>query len=77
MTRGRKLLTRRQDEVLRYIAQYRAANGYSPTHDEVAAHVGITQSRAHTIAMALIRKGYLRRTTKATRNLIVIERGTA
>lgn len=70
MARGRQTISQRQYDVLTYITDYRAVNGYSPTLYEVGGELGIAPGRAQRIAAQLVRKGYLRRTVAKYRNLV-------
>lgn len=65
-------LTRRQSEVLDYIAKYVSENGFSPSYQEIMEHMGYSsKSRVHHVIKALVDRGYLKRIPNATRCLQV------
>lgn len=65
-----RALTEKQRRVLEYIAQYREANGRSPTLAEIGAAVGnISPVAALAHVEALEQKGYLRRRAGRRRGL--------
>jgi repressor LexA len=71
MTHG---LTPRQNEALTFIAGYVAARGYSPTLDEIAAHLGLAaKSGAHRIVCALIERGALTMLPNRARSIQIVE----
>ncbi|MDW8130792.1 MAG: transcriptional repressor LexA [Bryobacterales bacterium] len=63
-------LTRRQKQVLDFIAAYQAENGYSPSYEEIAAGLGLASlATVHKHIAALERKHYLRRGFNQSRSL--------
>ncbi len=63
-------LTRRQKEVLDFIAAYQAEHGYSPSYEEIAAGLGLASlATVHKHIAALERKHYLRRGFNQSRSL--------
>ena len=70
MTRG---LTQRQAQVLEFIEEFTAQNGYPPTVREVAGNFGFRSPRAaHDHMKALEKKGYLRSRAGRPRALEVL-----
>ena len=70
-------LTKRQAAILQFIAQTIQDQGYPPTLAEIGAHFGIRSTNGVTDhLLALERKGYLTRSSKA-RSLHVTEKGVA
>lgn len=70
-------LTKRQAAILQFIAQTIQDQGYPPTLAEIGAHFGIRSTNGVTDHLvALERKGYLTRSSKA-RSLHVTEKGVA
>jgi repressor LexA len=63
-------LTRRQKEVLDFIAGFIRENGYSPSFEEIAGGVGLASiATVHKHLTALDTKGYLRRSFNQSRSL--------
>ncbi len=61
-------LTKRQAEILEYIAEYISRQGFPPTLKEIGAHFGISSTNAVSDHLkALSRKGYLRRRADQSR----------
>lgn len=54
-----KEATKKQKEVLNFIALFIEANGYSPSFAEIAHHFGIYPNAAHDFVSALAKKGHL------------------
>lgn len=68
-------LTRRQEEVLRYIARYVDERGFPPTIREMGDALEITSLRGVTVHLdALQRKGYVRREPVIPRGLTLLKR---
>lgn len=64
MKNGKKNLTARQAEVLRFLVDYIREHGYPPTVREISRHIGARSTRAATIHLeALEKKGYVARTS--------------
>jgi repressor LexA len=66
-------LTEKQEAVLRYIAEYRAASGYPPTNREIASHFEITPKAAHDYILVLERKGVVRTRGRSSRSIEIIK----
>ena len=67
-------LTHRQSQILRWIVDYRAQHGYSPTVREIADGVGISSPNgveAHLTA--LIEKGTITRELGKARTIVPVE----
>lgn len=63
-------LTRRQKEVLDFIAEFVEENGYSPSYEEIAAGMNLASlATIHKHISALGAKGYLRRSFNQSRSL--------
>lgn len=63
-------LTRRQKQVLDFIARYQTDNGYSPSYEEVARGLGLASlATVHKHILALEAKNYLRRGFNQSRSL--------
>jgi repressor LexA len=69
-------MTPRQAEILAYIAEYTAENGYAPTLQEIGRRFSLSSvATVHKHVSRLIEKGYLRRGRKnASRDLEVVAR---
>jgi len=68
-----KSLTERQRQTLRFIESYIELHGFAPTVREVAAHLTITTKGAHDHLRAIERKGYIRRSSRRSRAIAVME----
>jgi repressor LexA len=63
-------LTRRQKEVLDFIAQFVDTNGYSPSYQEIARGLGLASlATVHKHIQALENKHYLKRSFNQSRSL--------
>ena len=62
-------LTPRQLQIMRFIRDYRASRGYSPTMDELAAHMDVSKVTVFEHVGALEHKGLLKRTPHKARSL--------
>jgi len=63
-------LTRRQKQVLDFIARYQSEQGYSPSYEEIAEALGLASlATVHKHISALEAKGYLRRSFNQSRSL--------
>jgi repressor LexA len=68
-------LTRRQKEVMDFLASFIANKGYSPSYEEIAAGLGLASlATVHKHIQALEAKQYLRRSYNHSRSLEVAER---
>ena len=68
-------LTRRQKEVMEFLATFINKNGYSPSYEEVASGLGLASlATVHKHVQALEAKQYLKRSYNHSRSLEVAER---
>jgi len=68
-------LTRRQKEVMDFLADFIDRNGYSPSYEEIASGLGLASlATVHKHIQALETKQYLRRSYNHSRSLEVAER---
>ena len=68
-------LTRRQKEVMDFLSNFIANNGYSPSYEEIASGLGLASlATVHKHIQALEAKQYLRRSYNHSRSLEVAER---
>ena len=68
-----KKLTHRQQQVLDYIQDYIASNGYPPTLREVAGQFDLSGPRAAVKHLdALVRKGHIRRSPGSSRGILIL-----
>lgn len=68
-------LTKRQKEILDYIANYIKEHGYSPTYEEIMGHFGLSAfSTVFEHLTALINKGFLKRDENKERGLYLPEK---
>jgi len=66
-------LTRKQKAVFDFIDAYLAANGYSPTLEEIGAHFGMASLNAvHKHITTLEQKGFIRRMTNRARSIQLV-----
>ena len=71
-------LTDRQREVLAAIEQYIRAYGYPPSFRELGALMGVTSTNAvEDVLAALERRGYIRRTPRIARGIVIVKGATA
>lgn len=70
-------LTRRQAEILAYIRQYAAQQGFAPTLQEIGGHFGLSSvATVHKHVAQLVAKGYVKRERpNASRDLTVVDHG--
>jgi len=73
--RAMKKPTRRQEEVLEFIARYIQAHAYSPTIREVADFFSISVKGAHDHLAALKKKGLLRQGDNKPRTMELVKTG--
>ena len=65
-------LTKRQEDVLKYIKKYVAKHGFPPATREIGAALGLTSpATVHTHIKKLVQKGYLRTTKSKFRTIEV------
>ena len=63
-------MTHAQKAALDFVTRHFAEHGFSPSYDEIAAHLGVkSKSHAHRIVSALIAQGWLCRNTDRARAL--------
>ncbi len=68
-------LTRRQKEVLDFIAAYQVENGYSPSYEEIARGLKLASiATVHKHISALDKKNYLQRSHNQSRSIEVAPR---
>lgn len=68
-------LTKRQKEILDYIANYIKEHGYAPTYEEIRTKLGLSAfSTVFEHLTALINKGFLRRDENKERGLYLPEK---
>jgi repressor LexA len=68
-------ITRRQKEVLDFIAAYQVENGYSPSYEEIARGLNLTSiATIHKHISALEKKNYLQRSHNQSRSIDVAPR---
>jgi repressor LexA len=68
-------LTRRQKELMDFLAKFVADNGYSPSYEEIAAGLGLASlATVHKHVQALEAKQYVQRSYNHSRSLDVGER---
>jgi repressor LexA len=68
-------LTRRQKEVLDFIASYQVENGYSPSYEEIARGLKLASiATVHKHISALDKKNYLHRSHNQSRSIDVAPR---
>ncbi|MBW2712776.1 MAG: transcriptional repressor LexA [Deltaproteobacteria bacterium] len=63
-------LTKRQREILDYIREFIAEQGYSPSLEEIGAHFGLSSvATVHRHVQHLLEKGVVRRVSNSSRSL--------
>lgn len=66
-------LTKRQEDVLKYIKKYIAKHGFPPATREIGEALGLTSpATVHTHIKKLVQKGYLRTTKSKFRTIEVV-----
>ena len=69
-------LTKRQKEVLDYLAEFISTNGYSPSFEEIAVALNLASlATVHKHISALETKSYVRRSYNQSRSLEITSRG--
>jgi repressor LexA len=71
-----KEATKRQQEVLAFIAGYIRAHSYPPTIRELAEHFSISVKGAHDHIAALKKKGLIKHTDKKSRTMELVHKET-
>ena len=73
MSKNNTELTKRQEDVLKYIKKYVAKHGFPPATREIGAALGLTSpATVHTHIKKLVQKGYLRTTKSKFRTIEVV-----
>jgi len=62
-------ITERQAQIIIFIENFIAQNGYSPTFREIADHFKWTPKGAHDHILALVKKGYIEFKSKKARTI--------
>jgi repressor LexA len=71
-------LTRRQHEVYEFIRSFVADQGYSPSLEEIAAHLGLSSvATVHKHVQHLVEKGYLQKAWNRSRSVEPVNVPTA
>jgi len=71
-------LTRRQHEVYEFIRSFVADQGYSPSLEEIAAHLGLSSvATVHKHVQHLVEKGYLQKAWNRSRSVEPVSVPTA
>jgi len=66
-------LTKRQKQILDYLSQYIASNGYAPSFEEIAEHFSFNSlATVHEHLTNLERKGFIRRSHNESRSIEMI-----
>ncbi|MDR1358395.1 MAG: transcriptional repressor LexA [Coriobacteriales bacterium] len=72
----RDAISKRQRQVLAYIAEYARTHGYPPSVRDIGEHVGLASpSTVFTHLTSLERKGYIRKERDSARALIILDKG--
>ena len=67
-------LTKRQKEILDYVAKHVEENGYAPTLQEIGSHFGLSSpATVYNHIELLARKGYLRKTPHQGRGIELVD----
>lgn len=74
---GAKPLTKRQHQVLAFVADYVHAHGYAPTFQEISRALRVTSPTVHEHLQNLSWKGYIRREYKTERGITVLRQPDA
>ena len=73
---ARDIISKRQLQVLSYIAEYVASQGYPPSVREIGEHVGLASpSTVFSHLTSLERKGFIRKEKDSARALIILDEG--
>ena len=71
---GDQKLTRRQRQILDFIADFNEANGFAPSYREIGEHLGLSSpATIYEHIQALIDKGFLRSTYNEKRSLELVK----
>jgi SOS-response transcriptional repressor LexA len=67
-------LTPRQRQVFLFLREYIASEGVAPSHEEIAAHLGVAGKGAvHKLVIALEQRGYISRQPYKDRSICITE----
>lgn len=73
---ARNTISKRQLQVLEYIAEYSEGHGYPPSVRDIGEHVGLASpSTVFSHLTSLENKGYIRREKDSARAIIILEKG--
>lgn len=73
---AKNTISRRQRQVLEYIAEYSKSHGYPPSVRDIGEHVGLASpSTVFTHLTSLEQKGFIRREKESARAIIILEKG--
>ena len=67
------VLTKRQEQVKRFIKAFIAKNGYSPSYADIAGKLGIQITAASYHVGALAKKGHVSKVPGVSRSLRVVQ----
>jgi repressor LexA len=71
-------LTKRQKQILDFLAEFVAENGYPPSYEEIARHFGYgSLATVHEHLENLRVKGYIRKSFNASRSIELVRGGVA
>lgn len=73
----RQPLTKRQAELLTYIRQYNAEHNYSPTYEEMMAHMDCAAGSVVGLVKELRQRGWVRTARLKARSIQIIESDAA
>ena len=66
-------LSKRQKQILDFLQEYVAENGYAPSYEEIADHFGLSSlATVHEHLENLRRKGYIRKSYNESRSIELI-----
>ena len=72
----RDIISKRQLQVLAYIAEFSASQGYPPSVRDIGEHVGLASpSTVFSHLSSLERKGFIRKEKDSARALIILDKG--
>ena len=72
----RELISKRQLQVLEYIAEYSARQGYPPSVRDIGDYIGLASpSTVFSHLSSLEKKGFIRKQKDTSRALIILDRG--
>jgi SOS-response transcriptional repressor LexA len=72
-TREKFSLTQRQKEIFDFILEQSQATGVTPTHNQIAAHLNISQPSVAKHLMAIERRGWIRRANGLKNGLSIVD----